>query len=186
LRGVCILNEMVKERERSAQKGFDKVWEIGHAYYTFAKKYPDYTRAYAYFYSGRFDLEGAAHPDELAGSLLQVIDSGPRFWKSAEMAANRASNEVAGQIFELNREILTLISNAIRAGIAEGAFRRELDPEEAAIAFTLLLESVPRLRPDLAEVLVKKGIDRPAFARDIGDLMGFMLMGRPPAKRKKA
>lgn len=185
LRGVAIQSALVKEREKKAGTGFEKVWEIGHALFSFARKYPDYNRAYNYFYSGRFNLDGVTHPDALTGSLGTILDSGPKFWRSAEMAANRASNEVAKQILELNYEVFVLLCNAIKSGIADGDFRQGLDPEEAAIVFTLLLESVPRMRPDLAVVLENKGIDQPKFARDIGDLMGFMLAGKDAAGKGK-
>jgi len=186
LRGVTILNAWVRESESRAVSGSEKLWEIGRAYSSFAKEYPDYNRAYNYFYSGRFNLEGVTHPDELSGSLLQVMDSGPKFWKNAEMAANRASNEVAGQIVALNHEIFVLMCNAIKAGIEEGQFIPELEPGEAAVIFTLLLESVPRMRPDLAMVLDSKSIDRQKFARDVGDFMVLMLGSRGSPTKKKS
>jgi TetR/AcrR family transcriptional regulator len=139
LRGVTILNAWVRESEGRAVSGSEKLWEIGRAYSSFAKEYPDYNRAYNYFYSGRFGLEGVTRPDELSGSLLQVMDSGPRFWKNADMAANRASNEVAGQIVALNNGIFVLMCNAIKAGIEEGQFIPELDPEEAVGDFMVLM-----------------------------------------------
>jgi TetR/AcrR family transcriptional regulator len=183
LRGMRIMDEMVREREGKAKTGFDKLWEIGHGYVSFAKKYPDYTRAYNYFYSGRFNLDNVAHPDELFNNLPGMMDSGPKFWKNADMAANRASNEVALQIFEINRGIFELMCNAIRAGVKEGKFRQNLDPVEAATVFTLLLESLPRMRPDLVVKLESQGIDRMNFARDIGDFMGFMLAGTAKVKK---
>lgn len=183
LRGVRILGEMVRERAGRAETGFDRLWEIGHAYVSFAGQYPDYNRAYNYFYSGRFNLEGAVHPEALTGSLLLIMDSGPKFWKSADMAANRAGNEVAGQIFAVNQEIFALMCDAIRTGMGEGKFRQDLDPVEAATVFTLLLESLPRMRPDLLVTLERRGVDPEKFARDVGDFMGFMLDSVPKAKK---
>jgi AcrR family transcriptional regulator len=185
LRGVRILSTMVLEREGKAKTGFDKLWEIGHAYVSFAKKYPDYNRAYNYFYSGRFGLDDVVHPGELSESLLQVMDSGPKFWKNADLAANRASNEVARQVFDLNHGIFVLMCNAIRAGMDEGKFRQDLDPVEAATVFTLLLESLPRMRPDLLAKLESRGVGRTKFARDIGDFMGFMLADTPAVKKSE-
>jgi AcrR family transcriptional regulator len=175
LRGVRIMGEMVRAREEKAKTGFDKLWEIGHAYVSFARKYPDYNRAYNYFYSGRFDLANISGMDDYGSSMTSIIDSGPRFWRQVDLAANRASYEVARQIFELNQEIFALMCSAIRAGIDEGKFRKDLDPVEAATVFTLLLESLPRMRPDLLVKLEGQGIDATKFARDIGDFMGFML-----------
>lgn len=170
LRGVRILGDMVREREAAARTGFDRLWEIGHAYVSFAKKYPDYNRAYNYFYSGRFDISNVKEN----AVVCNPYDSGV-FWKNVDASANWASKEVAGLIVDMNREIFAMMLNAIRSGIDEGAFRKDMDPEEAAIVFTLLLESVPRMRPDLAKVLDEKGTDSARFSRDIGEFMGHML-----------
>jgi AcrR family transcriptional regulator len=186
LRGVTILNAWVRESESRAVSGSEKLWEIGRAYSSFAKEYPDYNRAYNYFYSGRFDLARVTSSDEPSVSGLSIQDSGTRFWKIIDSAANRASSEVAGHIIELNREIFSLISSAIKAGIEEGQFIPELDPEEAAVIFTLLLESVPRMRPDLAMVLDSKSIDQQKFARDVGDFMVLMLGSRGSPTKKKS
>ncbi|MGA9141663.1 MAG: TetR/AcrR family transcriptional regulator, partial [Methanocella sp.] len=185
LHGVHILNEMVREREGKAKTGFDKLWEIGHAYVSFAEKYPDYNRAYNYFYSGRFDLVGLTNTEEMNHSLLSMLDSGPKFWKNVGYAANRASSEVAEQIVGLNYEIFALMCAAIEAGMGEGAFRSDLDPVEAATVFTLLLESVPRMRPDLAKVLETHGIDQPGFAKDIDDFISHMLASKPNPKKTR-
>ena len=178
LKGVRLLSEMVIEKESKAKTGFDKLWEIGHAYFSFAKKYPDYNRAYAYYCSGRFDLEGQSYTETLESAMLGGLTSGPMFWKSVDSAAHRSGNEVVKQIIALNQGIFRLMCDAIRRGIDEGALRKDLDPEEAAIVFTLLLESVPRMRPDLAKVLEAKGRDQVQFSRDIGEFMGFMLKSK--------
>jgi TetR/AcrR family transcriptional regulator len=183
LQGVRILDGMVREREVNAKTGSDKLWEIGRAYISFAEKYPDYNRAYNYFYSGRFDLASLTNTEEMNHSMLSMLDSGPKFWKNIGFAANRASSEVAEQIVGLNHEIFALMSAAIKAGIGEGAFRPDLDPVETAAVFTLLLESVPRMRPDLAKVLEAQGIDQPGFAKDIGDLMCHMLTNKQKGKK---
>lgn len=185
LRGITILNAWVRESEGKAESGSEKLWEIGRAYSAFAKEYADYNRAYNYFYSGRFDLTNVTSSDGLSLSGLSYQDSGQRFWRIIDMAANRASGEVAGHIIELNREIFVMIRNAIKAGIEEGRFIPELDPEEAAVIFTLLLESVPRMRPDLATVLDSKSIGQQKFARDVGDFMILMLGNRESPTKKK-
>ena len=185
LRGVRILNEMVMEREGKAKTGCDKLREIGHAYFSFAKKYPDYNRTYNYFYSGRFDMASLTNTEEMNHSMLSMLDSGPKFWTNVDLAANRSSSEVAKQIVELNHDIFTLMCASVKAGIEEGAFRPDLDPAEAATVFTLLLESVPRMRSDLAKVLETRGIDQAGFEKDIDDLMGHMLTNKQTAKKTR-
>lgn len=173
LLGVQILHRMVTERVEKAPTGSEKLWEIGHAYFSFVKRYPDYNRVYNYFYSGRFSLADIINPPDL--ELLSTLDSGLKLWKSGDMAANRANYEVGGQIIELNRKIFAITSDAIREGIAEGAFRADLSPEEAAVTFTLLIESIPNMRPDLMAVLEGKGIDQLNFSRDLGHYINHML-----------
>jgi AcrR family transcriptional regulator len=185
LRGITILHAWVRESESKAESGSEKLWEIGRAYSAFAKEYPDYNRAYNYFYSGRFELARVTNVDWPTVTGLSILDGGARFWNIIDSAANRASSEVAGHIIELNREIFALIRNAIKEGIEEGRFIPELDPEEAAVVFTLLLESVPRMRPDLAMVLDSKSIGQQKFARDVGDFMVQMLGYRESPSKKK-
>ncbi len=105
LRGIIILNAMIRESESKAESGSEKLWEIGRAYSAFARQYPDHNRACNYFYSGRFDLAQVTNIDWPAVSSLSILDGGARFWKIVDAAANRASSEVAGQIIELNQEI---------------------------------------------------------------------------------
>jgi hypothetical protein len=66
--------------------------------------------------------------------------------------------------------------DAIKQGIADGAFRQDVDPVEAATIFTMLLESRPNMRPDLRIALKDHGIDQSRFARDIGDFVRHMLI----------
>ncbi len=86
LRGTRILNALVKEYTKRGRTGFDGLWEIGHAYYSFASKYPDYDRACNYFYSGRFDVE---HILKLKNEdpIMAFNVSGYDFWKEVDMAS---------------------------------------------------------------------------------------------------
>lgn len=183
LRGVQILNAMVNENVNKAATGSEKLWEIGHAYFSFVKRYPDYNRVYNYFYSGRFNLTDLMNPDQYA--FLTVLDSPLKMWKSGDMAANRANYEVAKQIIELNHEVFVITRDAIKAGIVEGTFRADLNPGEAAVIFTLLLESIPNMRPDLKAVLDGSGIDQLNFSQDLGNYITSMLANKNAGKKGK-
>ncbi len=184
LRGVRILNALVKENVAKAGTGSEKLWEIGHAYFSFVKRHPDYNRVYNYFYSGRFNLADMMNVDEF--QMLSALDSPLKAWKNADIAANRANHEVAKQIIELNNEIFVITRYSISAGIEEGTFRANLDPEEAAVVFTLLLESIPEMRPDLKKALDGKGIDQLNFSRDLGNYINHMFMVKAvPSKNKR-
>ena len=184
LSGVRILNSLVKDNVAKAGTGSEKLWEIGHAYFSFVKRYSDYNRVYNYFYSGRFNLTDLINVDEF--QMLSAHDSPVKAWKNADMAANRANHEVAKQIIELNNEIFVITRESISAGIEEGTFRANLDPGEAAVVFMLLIESIPNMRPDLRKGLDERGIDHLQFSRDLGNYINHMFMVKAtPGKNKR-
>lgn len=174
LRGTRILNALVKEYTKRGRTGFDSIWEIGHAYYSFARLYPDYNRASNYFFSGRFDIETILNlkNEEL---FMSYNVSGYDFWKGVDVASI-TNGEIVKEIVETRHEIFTVMCDAIKNGIEEGAFRNDIVPEEAAAVFTLLLESRPNMRPDLKLLLESHGIDQRKFARDVGDFVRHMLI----------
>lgn len=183
LRGVKILAALVQENADKAPTGAEKLWEIGHAYFSFVKRYPNYNRVYNYFYSGRFNL--AEMMISVDATTFGQTDSCLRFWKNVDQAANRANYEVAWQIIDQNREIFAATRAAIKRAVDEGAFRPDLDPAEAAVVFTLLIESIPNMRPDLRAVLDDRGINQLNFSRDLGGYINQMFMARVEASGKK-
>ncbi|HMK48167.1 MAG TPA: TetR/AcrR family transcriptional regulator [Methanocella sp.] len=172
LRGVRILNGMVKGNAAKVRTGSGKLWEIGHAYFSFVKRYPDYNRVYNYFYSGRFDLVSLINLGDIGSYPMDMIKFTALPW------ANTVNKEVVQEIIGLNREIFSITTDAVKAGIDEGAFRDDLDPAEAAVVFTLLLESIPNMRPDLKQVMDSRGIDQLNFSRDLGDYVNHMFMNK--------
>jgi AcrR family transcriptional regulator len=174
LRGTRILNALVKEYTKRGRTGFDSLWEIGHAYYSFAQKYPDYNRACNYFYSGRFDVENILKMGNEEHVMTYNV-SGFDFWKEIDIASI-TNGEIVKEIVETRREIFTAMCNAIKKGMDESIFRRDIVPEEAAAAITLLLESRPNMRPDLRLLLESQEIDQRKFARDVGGYLRHMLM----------
>ena len=175
LRGTRILNSLVRENTKEGKTGFDCLWEIGHAYYTFVKNYPDYNRACNYFYSERFDTEKIINSKGQNFNSFNYYGSGSEFWKAIDLATI-TNGEVMKEIIGLRHEIFVIMCDAIKKGIADGAFRPDADPVEAATIFTMLLESRPNLRPDLRIALEDHGIDQSRFARDIGDFVRHMLI----------
>lgn len=174
LRGTRILNALVKEYVKRSKTGFESLWEIGHAYYSFARKYPDYDRACNYFYSGRFDIENILRLKNEERTMPFNV-SGYEFWKEVDMASI-TNGEIVKEIVEKQHETFSVMCDAIKKGIGEGAFRRDIVPEEAAAVFTLLLESRPNMRPDLKLLLESHGISERKFARDVGDFVRHMLI----------
>jgi len=179
LRGVRILNSMVKENAAKAGTGSEKLWEIGHAYFSFVKRYPDYNRIYNYFYSGRFDLTSLINLGDISNYPMDMIKFSWIPW------ANTVNREVVQEIIGLNQEIFSITSDAIKSGIDEGMFRADLDPAEAAAVFTLLLESIPNMRPDLKQMMDSRGIDQLNFSRDLGDYVNHMFLKKGTAVKNR-
>jgi AcrR family transcriptional regulator len=175
LRGTRILNALVKEDVKNGKNGFESLWEIGHAYYTFVRKYPDYNRACNYFYSERFDTEKIINLNGQSFDSFSYYSSGSEFWDAIDLATI-TNGEVIKEIIGLRHDIFVIMCDAIKQGIADGAFRQDVDPVEAATIFTMLLESRPNMRPDLRIALKDHGIDQSRFARDIGDFVRHMLI----------
>lgn len=176
LRGTRILNALVQEYTKRGKTGFDGIWEIGHAYYSFARLYPDYNRASNYFFSGRFDIENILKLKNEA-MIMSFNVSGYDFWKGID-TMSIANGDIVKEIVETRHQIFAVMCDAIKKGIDEGAFRRDIVPEEAAAVFTLLLESRPNMRPDLKLLLESQGIDQRKFARDVGDFVRHMFINK--------
>jgi len=181
LRGVRILNTLVKENVAKAGTGSEKLWEIGHAYFSFVKRHPDYNRAYRYFYSGRFDLISLLGENIIDCTASDTI----KLWQQVPWATT-VNRDVTQEIVSLNQEIFAITAESIKTGISEGIFRSDLDPVESAVVFTLLLESIPEMRPDLKKALDGKGIDQLNFSRDLGNYINHMFMVKAvPSKNKR-
>ncbi len=174
LRGTRILNALVNEYVKRSRTGFESLWEIQHAYYSFARKYPDYDRACNYFYSGRFDIETILKLKN-EERVMPFNVSGYDFWKEIDMASI-TNGEIVKTIVEKQHETFAIMCDAIKKGMDEGAIRHDIVPEEAAAVFTLLLESRPNMRTDLKLLLENHGISERKFAKDIGDFVRHMLI----------
>ena len=164
LRGVRILASIVRERADKKVSGIEKFWATGQAYVDFAEQYPEFLRLYNYFQSGRFDLESMRDEKEAIASYGQTG------------FALVSTDEYAKEIVALRREMLAIQSDAIGQGIKEGIVRPDLDPVEAVVIYTLLLQSIPNMRLDLKMALQGQGIDRQRFAGDVHEFMARMIL----------
>lgn len=172
LRGFKLLNAMVRENQQKGKTGYDRLLQISHAYFSFVDQYPEYNRVCAYFYSGRFNLASLSAGEDITSQSF--YGSSYQYWKAIEIASTMVGED-AKEIVELNREIFSLVCDAISDGISEGVFRKDADPVEAAVIFTLLLESTPGMRLDLRQALESRGTDQQKFARIVEDYLGHML-----------
>lgn len=149
MRGAIILNSMIKERIKKCETGMEILDAIGIAYFEFVDKYPDYSRAYLYFRSGRFSIDDC---DDLCDNAKKII--------------------------ELRRDEFIITCNAIKSGINEGTIRPNLDPVEVTVFLTLVVKALSKMRPDFKKVLESRGIDEHKFFKDAASFMHLMLTNK--------
>ncbi len=149
LRGAKILNSMIKERIKNCRTGMEILDAIGIAYFEFVDKYPDYSRAYLYFRSGRFSIDEC---EDLCADAKKII--------------------------EIRREEFIITCNAIRSGIDEGTMRPDLDPVEVTVFLTLIVKALSEMPSDFKRVLETKGIAEHKFFEDVAGFVHLMLTNK--------
>jgi TetR/AcrR family transcriptional regulator len=149
LRGAKILNSMIKDRIKKYRTGMEVLDAIGMSYLDFVDKYPDYSRAYLYFRSGRFSIDDC-------GDLSDDVK----------------------KIFELRHEEFVITCNAIKSGINEGTMRPDLDPVEVTVFLTIIVKALSEMRPDFKKVLEMRGISEHQFFEDVAGFMHLMLANK--------
>jgi TetR/AcrR family transcriptional regulator len=120
LRGVRILNEMVKSHVKSAPYT-QKINALGSAYNLFLKLYPQYVSVYSLFQSGKFDLSCLRRPA----------------WDDA------------GEIIKLQKEMFDMLLSAIKTGRGSGTISQDVDPVYATILIISAIESMLNPSPIL-------------------------------------
>ncbi len=103
LRGMKLLRSMFEEAVSQKINGLEKVREIGEAYTKFYFEHHNYYDALMYYSLMEVDVFG----DSPAGSELKA--------------------------FLENKEVMTILVNALKEGIKDGTIRNDIDPEKAAI-----------------------------------------------------
>jgi TetR/AcrR family transcriptional regulator len=146
LRGVRILNEMVKVNVRKAHDN-QKINAMGKAYYTFFQLYPQYFQVYTFFQSGRFEL-----------SFLR----------------SHAFKDV-NEIIRLQKELFDLLHLNIKEGIKKGrihmdingirreGIRHDIDSFYATSLVLSTIESMLNPPPFLEKELKDRDIDKYQF-----------------------
>jgi TetR/AcrR family transcriptional regulator len=147
LHGSKILNSIVYDGVKNCRTGMDILDAVAIAYFEFVTKYPDYSQAYLYFRSGRFE-----------------VDDRKDFNKDVE------------EILKLRQDTFILTCNAVKQGISEGSIRSDLDPVEVTVFLTMILKGLTEMRPDLQKVLEGRGIDQDRFFADVAGFAHSMLM----------
>jgi AcrR family transcriptional regulator len=177
LRGVKILNSMIKKEVNKEKIGIQKLIAFRRAYTDFVNKYPDYFKVYSYFHSGRFDLKSIVNNAYLRefSEYRQYSQLGPLFAFPCP-----TFSEYAIDILNLSELNFNLCCDSIKTGVEDGTIQSDVNPVELTVVLLLLSESTANMRPDLMKQLESHGINKNEFANDIGELLGNMIRLRYP------
>lgn len=194
LRGIRILNPMIKERVKKAKTGFTKVIAFRNGYYKFSKEYSDYLNVYNYLLSGRFDLEniepGEYKIESFAHSKLydeykkkyedlyikRVQDTDGDFTGTpSHMIPKFTVSEYLNEITILRHEILDILSKSIEQGKKEGSIKPDINSVELTVLMTLITSNIDNMPKDLKILLKSQGISYNKFLEDVDHFIDNMI-----------
>lgn len=131
LRGVRILNEMVKKHVKTALYT-QKIIALGTAYNLFFHLYPQYIQVYNLFQSGRFDLSHLRRPA----------------WDDA------------WEIIKLQKEIFDRLLSSIKTEKGAGTISQDVDPVYATILIMSTLDSMINPSPILEKEIKNMNLNK--------------------------
>lgn len=194
LRGIRILNSMIKNEVLKSKTGFTKLVAFRSAYYEFSKQYPDYLNVYNYLLSGRFDLdniepaeykiEAFAHSklydeykkkyEELYIKRVQGTDGD--FTGTPSLVIPKFTvSEYLNEITILRHEILDLVSKSIEQGKKEGSIKPDINSVELTVLMTLIASNIDNMPNDLKILLKSQGISHNNFLDDVNHYIDNIL-----------
>lgn len=148
LRGVQILDEMVKKEVKKGNTGFEKLLLFGDANCEFTHKYPDYLGLLYSPQANKLDIN------------------------------NVNGSEEYKEVKELLKELLFIMRDSIQFGVDDGTIRQDVDPVEAAILISLISQSMSNMSCVHRDVLESKGISGQRFAMDVRGFIQYMLQNK--------
>ncbi len=167
LRGVKILNTMIKEKVEKEDTGLEKLTAFKKAYDKFIKTYSDYFKAYNYLQSGRFDLTNVTSNGYSEVSKQNTIYS---IHLPPNLSVINVS-EYIKDILKLRNEIFSILCESIKMGIKEGTIRSDVDPMKIAVIQILISENIGNLSLDLRIILESQEIKSEEFVKDLDDFI---------------
>jgi AcrR family transcriptional regulator len=146
LRGIQIWIELVKEEIKKGNTGLEKLILYINATREFSKKYPNCLRM---LYSPTSNKQ--VNKDKLN------------------------SSEEFQEVRELFKELMFIAIDSIQTGITDGEIRPDVDPVEATILLSVIINGTVNMGSWSKEILESKGIDEEKFTNTTGDLFLHML-----------
>jgi len=188
LRGIQILNIMIKEEVKKVKTGFKKLEAFRKAYYEFAKEFSDYLQAYNYLLSGRFDLaniepaeykiEAFAHSklyDEYKKRFeelyIKKLEHSNGNITPSLLTPKFTASEYLNEITILRHELLDILCSSIEQGKKEGTIKPDVNSVEVTVLLTLITTNIDNMPNDLKNLLKSQGINHNKFLVDVNDFI---------------
>ena len=147
LRGIQIWVEMVKEEVKKGKTGLEKLILYINATREFSKKYPN---------------------------CLRMLYSPTNNKKQFDMNKLNSSEEFQ-EVRGLFKELMFIGIDSIQTGKNDGEIRPDVDPVEATILLSVIINGMVNMGSWSKEILESKGINEQKFTNDTGDLFLHML-----------
>ena len=147
LRGIQIWVEMVKEEVKKGTTGLEKLILYINATREFSKKYPN---------------------------CLRMLYSPTNNKKQFDMNKLNSSEEFQ-EVRGLFKELMFIGIDSIQTGKNDGEIRPDVDPVEATVLLSVIINGTVNMGSWSKEILESKGINEQKFTSDTGDLFLHML-----------
>lgn len=146
LRGVQILDEMIKKEVKKGDTGFEKFRLFGNANNEFYNKYPDFMGLLYLPQSNKFDIN------------------------------NINASEEYKEVMKILKELIFIMSDSIQFGVDDGTIRDDVNPVEAAILISLISQSMSNMSCLHRDILESRGSDEKQFYTYVKGIIHQMLM----------
>jgi len=132
IKGMTLLRNRFQKAAKKEETGLGKVLSIFYAYYDYIQKHADYYR-------------------------LNLSARSPRFLEQLEKF-NKGETKIenAMEYFKLTKQLLDLITEAVKLGIDDGTIRRDLNPSLAVMFISSTIEETVYMSP-VNKLLLKIG-----------------------------
>lgn len=148
LQGIRIWVKMVKEELKKGNSGLERLKLFGNTYKEFSDRYHDH---------------------------LKMLYSPTSIKKQFDVDKMNSSEEYH-EVMELFKELVFIWIDSIQTGRDESEIRPDVDPVEASVLLSVIINGTMNMGNWSKEILQSRGIDEQKFIKDTGDLFLHMLM----------
>jgi len=147
IEGVVILRDTFKNAEKSETTGLGKLMSIIRAYFYYSQIHSDYYR-------------------------LNLSTRDPRFMKMLQNDEDDDTEiENAEEYIGLKKELLDMLTDAVKSGIKDGTIRKDLDPIQIVMFLGSTIEDIVHLSPVNQLLLETHGITAEGYLQHSIDVL---------------